>query len=80
MTVLMASIDWEPITGPQGIDELQLEGVRTVPDPIEGRVLSIEFPLPPVVFRLNSGVLTRCDNNNICSAETRQTPKARLKW
>ena len=50
MTVLMASIDWEPITGPQGIDELQLEGVRTVPDPIEGRVLSIEFPLPPVVF------------------------------
>ena len=34
MTVLMASIDLEPITGPQGIVELQLECVRTVPDPI----------------------------------------------
>ena len=34
MTVLMASIDLEPITGPQGIVELQLEVVRTVPDPI----------------------------------------------
>ena len=35
MTVLMASIDLEPITGPQGIVEPQLEGVRTVPDPIK---------------------------------------------
>ena len=31
----MASIDLEPITGPQGIVEPQLEGVRTVPNLID---------------------------------------------
>ena len=31
----MASIDLEPITGPQDIVELQLEGVRTVSDLIK---------------------------------------------
>ena len=31
----MASINLEPTTGPQGIVELQLQGVKTIPDLIE---------------------------------------------
>ena len=31
----MASINLEPMTGPQDIVELQLQGVRTIPDLIE---------------------------------------------